>query len=300
MVLLRFIIAPFKPHSCHTAFSNCSAASLVENKKVDVVDQCKRFTQEFFNNPHRGYGSNVSKILVRLRGTKFLDPYAPAKEQYMGMGSYGNSAAAIIAPVALFYSQNLDEMICGVSSIAKITQSHQLGINGALFQSFALYHAINSDNNKLIRDGFLDFIAAQMKNIEQDDEGLNLKNIDKYQKQLSLLRKLLAKDPTVDEVVNTLGHAKVAHYSVPTALYCFLRSAEPIDGIDTSNSFRRTVQYAVSLGGDTDTIASMAGALAGSFYGYGSISENMQKHCENVETVTNLANELVGTLIINR
>jgi poly(ADP-ribose) glycohydrolase ARH3 len=56
-------------------------------------------------------------------------------------------------------------------------------------------------------------------------------------------------------------------------IYCF----------QTENPFRRTIQYAISLGGDTDTIANMAGAIAGAYYGYGTISENIQKHCEATE-----------------
>jgi ADP-ribosylglycohydrolase len=46
------------------------------------------------------------------------------------------------------------------------------------------------------------------------------------------------------------------------------------------------------MGGDTDTIANMAGAIAGACYGYGSISENLQKHCEATEQFTEYADKL--------
>jgi poly(ADP-ribose) glycohydrolase ARH3 len=62
--------------------------------------------------------------------------------------------------------------------------------------------------------------------------------------------------------------------------------------LQTDNPFRRTIQYAISLGGDTDTIASMAGAIAGAYYGYGAISDNLQKHCEAVEEFTEYADKL--------
>jgi len=47
-------------------------------------------------------------------------------------------------------------------------------------------------------------------------------------------------------------------HTVPAALYCFLRSP---------GSFRDTVCLAASAGGDTDTIAAIAGALSGALNG---------------------------------
>jgi len=58
------------------------------------------------------------------------------------------------------------------------------------------------------------------------------------------------------------------------------------------NEFQRTVIYAVSLGGDTDTIASMAGAVAGACYGVDSIPAEWIKACEATDTIMNLADDL--------
>lgn len=60
----------------------------------------------------------------------------------------------------------------------------------------------------------------------------------------------------------------------------------------TDNPFRRTIQYAISLGGDTDTIASMAGAIAGAYYGIDSINENLQNLAEGKEIIDSLAIKL--------
>lgn len=48
-------------------------------------------------------------------------------------------------------------------------------------------------------------------------------------KQLDEVLRLLNKEfePTNAEVVNVLGHSVSALYSVPTALYCFLRNFKP-------------------------------------------------------------------------
>lgn len=103
------------------------------------------------------------------------------------------------------------------------------------------------------------------------------------------MKKLLQKKflPSDEEVINTLGHSVNALYSVPTAIYCFLRNSQLND-----QNLKQTLEYTISLGGDTDTIGSMACALAGAFYGDGGISETLIKHCESFEDVVKLADEM--------
>lgn len=62
--------------------------------------------------------------------------------------------------------------------------------------------------------------------------------------------------------------------------------------LQTSSPFRRTIQLAISLGGDTDTIASMSGAIAGAYYGIDSISQNLQNLAEGREIIDSLAMKL--------
>lgn len=62
--------------------------------------------------------------------------------------------------------------------------------------------------------------------------------------------------------------------------------------LQTENPFRRSLEYAIGLGGDTDTIACMTGALAGAFYGDSIIAENLLKHCEGHEDMEVTAQKL--------
>ncbi len=50
--------------------------------------------------------------------------------------------------------------------------------------------------------------------------------------------------------------------------------------------------YAISLGGDTDTIATMAGAIAGAHYGVESIPKHWMKTCEGVDDALKFAEDL--------
>lgn len=54
----------------------------------------------------------------------------------------------------------------------------------------------------------------------------------------------------------------------------------------------RTLHFAISVGGDTDTIASMAGSIAGAYYSADIIPEALQKRCELIDEVIKLADKL--------
>jgi len=65
----------------------------------------------------------------------------------------------------------------------------------------------------------------------------------------------------------TLGTGIAAHEGVPMALYCFLRHP---------NSYADVIHHAVFIGGDTDTIASMAGAVSGAHLGADSFPTDLR------------------------
>ena len=58
------------------------------------------------------------------------------------------------------------------------------------------------------------------------------------------------------------------------------------------NPFERTILYAISLGGDTDTIATMAGAMAGAFYRLEKVPTHWREICEGVTDATEHATQL--------
>lgn len=70
---------------------------------------------------------------------------------------------------------------------------------------------------------------------------------------------------------------------MPAAIHATLRNLE---------SFADTVRYAVTLGGDTDTIAALAGALSGAVLGYSAIPNVWLDRLEAVDALTVLADEL--------
>lgn len=64
-------------------------------------------------------------------------------------------------------------------------------------------------------------------------------------------------DKTMDDIVSKGHGEEICQVSVPQALVCFLLSGSFID----------TIRRSVSIGGDSDTIACIAGGIAEAFYG---------------------------------
>lgn len=64
-------------------------------------------------------------------------------------------------------------------------------------------------------------------------------------------------DFTIDEIRPDYQFSATCQGTVPQAIECFLES----------NSYEDAVRLAISLGGDSDTIAAIAGSIAGAYYG---------------------------------
>lgn len=73
---------------------------------------------------------------------------------------------------------------------------------------------------------------------------------------------------TCDEIRSTYHHVETCQESVPEAITAFLEG----------NSFEDVVRTAVSLGGDCDTLACIAGSIAEGYYG---VPKKLKEECRN-------------------
>lgn len=112
---------------------------------------------------------------------------------------------------------------------------------------------------------------------------LNFTTEDIYRAKIARFGTLLEHPDDRKQVVHQLGHGIEAFNSVPTAIFAFLSHPQ---------NFASTVIYAVSLGGDTDTIASMAGAISGAYLGIDALSSEWQGQLKNRDYILSLADRL--------
>jgi poly(ADP-ribose) glycohydrolase ARH3 len=225
------------------------AESLAAQGTADPADMARRFAQNF--HIWRGYGAAAATVIQTIQHGAPWDE--PAKAVFGGQGSYGNGAAMRVAPVGLFFHDKGGAAIAEAARLQSLpTHTNLRGIEGAIWQAIAVAQAVSCDPHDFEPQDFLDAIRPHVT------EPI-------YQAKLETIAELLTQEPQNCVVADTLGTGIEAHHSVPVALFSFLSRWD---------SFADAVLYAIRLGGDTDTIGAMTGAIAGAFHGVDAIPPN--------------------------
>jgi ADP-ribosylglycohydrolase len=100
---------------------------------------------------------------------------------------------------------------------------------------------------------------------------------------LEKLPAMLEAEPDVALSAGGLGEGWVAEEAVASALYCFWRSPE---------DYAQAVLTAATAGGDSDTIACIAGGISGAFNGWTSIPAPWREGVESAEEILAIADRL--------
>lgn len=94
-----------------SAMTMAICRSLLRKKAFDIDHLANEFVRSFMAEPRRGYGGGVITVFDKLRSQALEDVKAPARDQFNGTGSYGNGAAMRVAPFALFYQNDVKEVL---------------------------------------------------------------------------------------------------------------------------------------------------------------------------------------------
>ncbi|NWT01050.1 ARHL2 glycohydrolase, partial [Mionectes macconnelli] len=288
-------VAESMPYTDDTAMSRSVVQSLLAKGEFDEVDMAKRFAEEYRKEPHRGYGMAVVNVFKKLLNPKCSDVFEPARAQFNGKGSYGNGGAMRVAGIALVYADTQDVKKFAKLS-AELTHANSLGYNGAILQALAVHLALQGG---LSRETFLEQLISHMEHVEADDKSLSDARASGFE-DLPFSRRLKKIKDFLDfsnipreDVLFELGNGIAALRSVPTAIYSFLRCMETVPDIPKRyNALQRTIIYCLSLGGDTDTIATMAGAIAGAYYGQEQLPPSWEHSCEGFRETQRMAKKL--------
>ncbi len=229
--------------------------SLIASDGFDPDDMAMRFAENY--NPLRGYGSGTAAIMNMIKSGMH---WKEANKKVFKDGSFGNGAAMRAAPLGLFFSRSTGQLRATVEEASSITHHHSLGKEGAVLLAYAVSLLVRqevvNDKNRMI-DALLGFTTS-----------------DKYSAKLQIMKELMKEDARREQVVLRLGNTVLALESVPAALYVFL-----VYGSD----FKKMMQVCISLGGDTDTIGAMAGALSGCLLGEQALPVELIQKLENGE-----------------
>lgn len=227
-----------------TALTVAVAEWLLEDETLAGRSLALRIAETY--DADRGYGRTTTEFIRRVREG---ENWETASSHCFARGSFGNGAAARVAPVALRLRGDRTAMERAVETSALVTHVHPLGVAGAIAQARQIVIAFDHRGQNFDPVA----IAVELRSSTASRE---------FREKLRTVEECLAKRPGNKIVRDRLGCNATALGSVPTALYCFLSHPE---------SFEDSIVAATALGGETDAIASMTGAIAGAYHGIGGV-----------------------------
>ena len=246
-------------------------ALVADNGALNEETVAAAFADNFDDG--RGYGENAARILGAIRSgvswPQAVDAFKPPG------GSFGNGAAMRVAPISVALFPARDHAIAGAIRQAAVTgHTHPLGAYGAHMQAAAVHAALSYGCAQRAWDGaaVLDQLAAEPMP-------------DDYANAIRWMRAQSTFD--AEATIKNLGNGVRAHRSVPTSFWVFHKHWEDPEA---------AVIEAVNLGGDTDTIAAMTGAIAGAYHGMSAFPkrwlEGLERGPKAVDHVVALADRL--------
>ena len=148
--------------------------------------------------------------------------------------------------MGVFFHDDLDRVWEQSRLQSLPTHVHPLGIEGAQLLATAVALAVQM--TQYDREAFFGELLARCES-------------DRFREKIEIASRA---ERRLD--LEPLGNGIEAFESVATAIACFAL---------TPYSYEETISRAIFLGGDTDTIAAMAGAISGAFLGVEAISPHL-------------------------
>jgi poly(ADP-ribose) glycohydrolase ARH3 len=209
------------------------AETLAEYGEILEDRLCEAFVANYV--PSRGYGRGARVVLEAMADGR---DYRDIAANHFPGGSFGNGAAMRVAPVGLFFRHDQQAVLEQARRSATPTHVHPLGIEGAQLVALAVAHAARAE--KFDRGAYFAELMQHCRSPE-------------YVDRLAAAEKMAS-----HEDLRSLGNGIEAHESAPTAVASFAL---------TPDSYQQTIGNVILLGGDTDTLAAMAGAISGAYLG---------------------------------
>ncbi len=210
------------------------------------------------NLSHR-YGPTSSRAITNLkRGYSWRES---------GIESDTNGSSMRVPPIGLLYHHNYSLVENYAAIASSITHKGNAAIAGSVAVAVGIACILNED-------GML--FEEVVKRVEKYDT-LTAEKIE-YAFQI--------RNASLSKAVKELGNTMMAFDAVPMAFYCYF----------SSKNFEQTVIKGASAGGDTDTIAAIAGAMKGAETGFEGIPEKFKK-IKNLSRIIKTADKLYNAYL---
>ena len=247
----------------------CLAESLCNG--LDLNDISENFQKWM----HEGYwtadgevfdvGIATRKAINRLRVVKHPTEAGSTAER-----DNGNGSLMRILPLAVYAKDlSIDERCEIVKQVSSITHAHSRSVLACIYY---IEFALNILEAETIEEAYLNTNFWLRIYLEENTE---------YQTESIYFERIL-NGSLLELSENEIKSSGYVIDSLEAAIWCLLHS----------NSYEECILKAVNLGEDTDTIACIAGGIAGVFYDVKTIPEHWINQLARKEDILNLANRL--------
>lgn len=258
------------PKGTWTDDSSLALAALASIRKmgrIDLTDIMERFADWEFNGAYTPYGNAFDQGLTCLeaiyRYQREKDVTTCGKQ---GERANGNGALMRILPVGVYYAEQVKrgkctdaEAVQGIHAVASLTHNHLRSNIACGLYYFMIKALLEADREgeslvECLQNGLDAGFAFYEKDLT------NLTQLAYYERT----RNLAAFSETEEKEIVGSGYVVA---SFEAALWCLV----------TTENLKECLLKAVNLGDDTDTVAAIAGGLAGLYYGYEAFPDDWLK-----------------------
>lgn len=252
-----------------TSMSLCTLDSLVNG--VNYADMMQKFCEWYGLSKYTATGAvfdcgiTTSNALSQFSINKLPPLECGFGEKF----DNGNGSLMRVNPLALYlYNRpiDLDLKIEIVHNVSKLTHSHERSLVGCGIYCFVLWGILDNPTKAGVEKGLLDAIRYYKSSPELITY-YRIFDMDFYKADRSQVK-------STGYVVDTLE----------ASLWCLM----------TTDNYKDCVLKAVNLGDDTDTVAAVAGGLAGALYGYDSIPLSWRNQLLKLDYIESLCAKVFG------
>lgn len=250
----------------------CLAEQIAEDGEFNAAAAARRFVWWYHDRPRRPGRACMDACKRLIAG-------APWSESG-GEGEAGCGTAMRVMPIGLRYFRDPVALRRAAVESAVITHRDARAMAGAVAIAYGVARALCAGEAP---DG--DAFLGEVADFVADVDGQMAAAIGEA-------RRLLSADPW--DALGEIGTGVFVLEAVPAALYCFARSLAGFSTPLPSTGLEAAVVLAANAGGDTDSVAAMAGSLSGALNGVGRIPPRFRDNVESAEHLRKVALRLHG------
>lgn len=261
--------------SCNSSFILATLDSIIENeKKINYSDLMRKYLECLNNNKYSSSNkiiSDIDEVIINSLNN-FKDNKTPLDCGSKKYEDNNNKSLARMLPIVLYcYYKKVeeDDIYNLVKKYSSLTHAHQLSIMASYIYVRFMLNILKGKNKttsyNLIK--YIDYEKYFRKEIISEFSRLLKDNIN----ELSL-----EEIQSTDNVVDTLE----------ATIWIILNT----------NNYQQAIVGAINLGGDTNTIGALVGAVAGIIYGVDDVPHKWIDNIKKKDFINNIILNLVMQL----